>query len=170
MKARNKNKIELTTNYLNLAAWLLGIYLCLHGGCIAVPVPTLDREVLEGHPIYKVQIASWNPGITTKREVINQLGQPNVIWEDEQVFAYNWEVRTGKLYWAVGVFPGATGGTEPIAKSNVFLVQFDDKDRVKRFEITTRPAFKKYGDFLMDWLKQADKITSEGSHVQKEKE
>jgi hypothetical protein len=43
----------------------------------------------------------------------------------------------------------------------MLFIQFDDQDRVQRFERAVRPSNKPYGDFLKEWIGGADKKSSE---------
>jgi outer membrane protein assembly factor BamE (lipoprotein component of BamABCDE complex) len=124
-------------------------------GCIAVPVSTREDKVLAGKPVAREQLAFLAPKVTTKREVIDRLGSPNVIWEDARVFAYNWEMRQGILFWAISGYTTGAAGAEDIPKHYVLLILFDDHDRVERFERAVRPGSMSYGKFIERWLKRS---------------
>jgi len=124
-------------------------------GCIALPISTDEDKVLAGKPVAEDQLAFIVPKVTTKREVIDRLGSPDVIWEDARVFAYNWVMRQGILFWAVGGYGGGAMGAEEIPKRYVLLIQFDRRDQVARFERTVRPASVSYGDFIEKWRKRS---------------
>ena len=47
-----------------------------------------------------------------------------------------------------------------IGKGCVLLVQFDQNDYVKRFEVTKRAMFESYGDHLIEWVEQSKEPTS----------
>lgn len=124
-------------------------------GCIALPISTNEDKVLAGKPVTEEQLAFLAPQVTTKREVIDRLGSPSVIWEDARVFAYNWEMRQGILFWAVGGYGGGAVGAEDIPKRYALLILFDAQDRVERFERAVRPASVSYGKFIERWLKRS---------------
>lgn len=120
------------------------------GGCLAIPVPTSGKKVLSGRPVDDEQLAFLTPAVTTRREVIERLGNPNILWEDARVFAYSWEVRQGAVYWvAYGGF-----GREDLPEHHLLLIQFDEHGRLSRFERTIRPASQLYADFLEKWVGQ----------------
>jgi hypothetical protein len=126
-------------------------------GCILLPLPSQERKVLAGTPVTEKQLAFLAPNVTTKSEVIARLSSPDVIWEEARLFAYNWVVQQGTLVWAVfGVYSSAAG-TADIPKRHMLLIQFDDQDRVLRFERAVRPLHKSYGDFLKDWVADSDR-------------
>jgi outer membrane protein assembly factor BamE (lipoprotein component of BamABCDE complex) len=138
-----------------LIAALLWATLTL-GGCVAVPVPTKEDKVLSGRPVTEEQIAFLTPKVTTKQEVIEQLGNPNIIWEDARVFVYNWEMRQGVLFWAAGATYSGAVGAKDIPKYYLLLIQFDDQERVLRFERTVRPSSQPYAEFLKEWIRKTD--------------
>lgn len=101
------------------------------------------------------QLAFLSPKATTKREVLDRLGSPSVIWDDARVFAYNWEMRQGILFWVISGYTTGAAGAEDIPKRYVLLILFDRQDRVERFERTVRPASMSYGKFIERWLKRS---------------
>ena len=134
-------------------------------GCGILPIPTGGDKVLAGDQITNDELSFIRPGITTKKEVVERLGEPTVFWEDERIFAYNWQMRLGILLW----FYVGTGGAEDITKKYVLLIRFDPNDRVERFEVTrglvTVKAWEElyervkpdsYGEHLENWLKKIE--------------
>lgn len=121
-------------------------------GCIVLPIPTQENKVLAGKPVTPDQLAFLKPGITTKTEVMNRLGSPGTIWEDARLYAYEWTMRQGILVWAIGGGYTGAAGVENLEKRYMLLIQFDGRDRVRRFEKIVRPAFKTYGDILKEWV------------------
>jgi outer membrane protein assembly factor BamE (lipoprotein component of BamABCDE complex) len=124
-------------------------------GCVVLPVATRENKVLGGKPVSEKQLAFLAPEVTTKREVLERLGSPNVIWEDARVFAYKWEMRQGILFWVISGYTTGAAGAEDIPKRYVLLVQFDGQDRVERFERAVRPGSMSYGKFIEGWLKRS---------------
>jgi len=133
-------------------------------GCILLPIPTQEHKVLSGTPVTEEQLAFLVRNVTTKTEVTVRLGSPDVIWEDAHLFTYNWVVRQGILVWAVGAGYSGAAGISDIPKHYMLLIQFDDQDRVQRFESAVRPSYKSYGDFLKEWIDDSDKKSSERSN------
>lgn len=126
-------------------------------GCVMLPIPTAERKVLAGTPVAEEQLAFIVPNTTTRSEVVARLGNPDVVWEEARLFAYNWEMRQGILVWAVGAYYSGAAGVADIPKHYMLLIQFDDQDRVQRFERAVRPARETYGDFLKEWIRNSDK-------------
>lgn len=126
-------------------------------GCVMLPIPTAERKVLAGTPVAEEQLAFIVPNTTTRSEVVARLGNPDVVWEEARLFVYNWEMRQGILVWAVGAYYSGAAGVADIPKHYMLLIQFDDQDRVQRFERAVRPARETYGDFLKEWIRNPDK-------------
>jgi len=131
----------------------------LPAGCIMVPVPTTENKVLAGQPVTEEQLAFLITKVTTKQEVLEHLGNPNVIWEDACIFVYNWKMRRGILFWAVGgasqgAMSGNAGMTD-IPKHYLLLIKFDEQDQVQRFERVVCPMHMSYSECLKEWDKNA---------------
>ncbi len=155
--SKSKNCGETTTKvYPIYSRALTALLLCilpLLASCVMLPIPTTESKVLAGKPVKEEQLSFLKPNITTKQDVIERLGSPNVIWEDVRVFAYNWDMRQGILFWAVGAYYSGGMGTMDIPKHYALLIQFDEQDRVQRFERRVRPSSQSYIDFLKEWVK-----------------
>jgi len=130
---------------------LLGILLTVNG-CVVLPIPTGEDKVLAGTPVSEKQLAFLAPHVTTRQQVVEHLGKPNLIWEDARIFAYRWEMRKGILIWAVFAGkPIGDAGKRDLEKHYLLLIQFDEHDRVQRFERTVRQGSQSYIDFLKEW-------------------
>ena len=123
-------------------------------GCIMLPVPTPENKVLLGQPVTDSQLDFLIPGISTQSEVIEHFGNPNIIWEDENLYAYHWDMRQGLLFWIAGGGYQGAAGMEDIPKHYLLLIQFDDQRRVQRYEKVVRPMAETYADYLKDWVKK----------------
>ena len=134
-----------------LGFFLFSVMLLMES-CIMVPVPTKEDRVLAGKPVTDAQLSFLTPKVTTMEEVVERLGNPNIIWEDARVFVYKWDMRQGILFWAVMWTPG---GMEDIPKHYLLLIRFDEQGRVLRFTRTTRPLSQPLADFLQKWLQNS---------------
>ena len=119
--------------------------------CIAIPFPA--DEVTSGHEISEEEVLFIESGVTTRQQVLERLGDPSVIWEDERVVAYNWE----HVGWRMAIVAAAggtgVGGVLDVTTPHALVIQFDEADRVKKFERTTIPPLS-YGPFLREWVGQ----------------
>ncbi len=132
-----------------------------------VPVPTKQDRALAGKPVTEAQLSFLTPKITTMEEVVERLGNPNIIWEDARVFVYHWDMRQGILFWAVaGQTAGA--GMEDIPKHYLLLIRFDEQSRVVRFTRTARPLLQPLADFLQQWLQNSDDDSQPDTPIRKE--
>lgn len=126
-------------------------------GCVVIPLP---EQCVSGEEVTQTELASIKPGTTTKADIVDMLGKPDVLWLDENIFAYNWKMRWAIMPWMVAGGYQAAGGIEEFTKDYVLLIQFDSNDRVDRFEILKRSFFTSYGDLLEHWAKQENKTPS----------
>lgn len=123
--------------------------------CVMLPVPTGESKVLAGKPVTDEQLSFLKRQATTTREVVEHLGDPNIIWEDARVFVYIWDTRQGILFWAAGAYYTGAAGMKDIPKHYQLIVRFDEQGRVVDFARTTRHLFQSYSDFLTEWLKNS---------------
>ena len=92
--------------------------------CIVIPTPWTDDK------ISKEEISIITPGLSTKDDVLNKFGEPDVIWEigdQERVFVYKWERL--RAIWILAGGYNATGGS--INTDEALLILFDETDHVK---------------------------------------
>lgn len=142
--------------------------LILQTGCVLLPIPVEEQKILAGKPVTEEKLAFLTISATRKNEVMTRLGNPDVIWEEARLFAYNWDMRQGILLWAVGAHYSGAAGMSDIPKHYMLIIQFDDQDRVQRFERAVRPPYKSYGDFLKEWVGDSDKKSSERLNQRKD--
>lgn len=122
-------------------------------GCI-LPVPTPENTVLGGTPVSEEQLAFIRLGETPKEKVLERLGAPQIIWDDARIFVYEWEMRQGILFWAVAAGYSAGFGAIDIRARYVLAIQFDEEERVHRFERLQRKGLQSFGEFLREWERQ----------------
>jgi outer membrane protein assembly factor BamE (lipoprotein component of BamABCDE complex) len=120
-----------------------------------LPAPTQEDKVLSGKPVNDEQISFLKLEITTKEEVIERLGNPNIIREDAWLFVYSWDMRQGILVWAAGAHYTGGAGMKDIAKHYLLIIRFNEQGRVFDFTKTTRPLGRFYADFLTEGLKNS---------------
>jgi hypothetical protein len=131
----------------------LSVFIFLYG-CIAIPIPTSENKVMSGDKISDKQLVFIEKGITSKSEVIDQLGLPDIHLIDKNIFAYNWQTRQAIV---VAIVYGGGIQAEDIPKNYVLLLRFDSEDIVKNYKITTRSWFESYGDHLIEWIQEDEK-------------
>lgn len=127
---------------------LLLIGLLLLQGCVVIP--TTEGKLLWGRRLSEEQMASLRLGMT-RADVATQLGEPDVIWENQKVHAYAWDVRSAVVIAASGLGGAMFATYEDIAKHYVFLAQFDQTDRLARYARTVR-KFHSFGAHVTDWV------------------
>jgi len=123
------------------------IFLCLlalvmMAGCIVIPVPTGEK------PYYAEAIPNLEVGVTSKSEVLQEFGVPDVTYHRDSELIYittqeSWKVAWGFILLAPGAGE-AGGGVETLHKRFVLSLSFDTKDVLSEFEFDT--AGDDFGD------------------------
>lgn len=90
-----------------------------------------------------------------KTNVLEKLGPPAAIWEDERIFVYWWDVLGWKVYWAVAGTTGGTGGRCDVPQRYVTYVQFDEGDKVQRIERCAMPR-QLVGPQMIKWARNGE--------------
>ena len=132
--------------FLLLVCTLWGVI----SGCVIIPTP--EHALLEGRgKIEESDMAFLENAKTAREEVLLRFGEPDLIMDHDRVLVYHWTVSHG--YWFVGA--NYTGGGGPIPKNYFFILEFDDKGFLKRFEKT--------GSIWASTQEQLDKWTPPGT-------
>ena len=121
-------------------------------GCITIP--TSENKVLSGEKITDKQLVFIEHGITSKSDIIDQLGHPDVHLIDKNIFAYDWQTRQAIMIFYV---PYGMPGAVDIPKNYVLLIRFDVEDIVRNHAITKRSLLESYGDHLIEWIQENEK-------------
>jgi len=111
-----------------LLAALIGL-----SGC-ALPFP--HHEVYEGSEITAQTLTWLHLGETSRAQVLEKFGAPDIDFVDQHVIAYAWSGTLFDLLIAIGF----QGGTQEIRMRRAFMIQFDSADKVAAFSIIDRPT------------------------------
>jgi len=126
---------------------LLGAVIAISlAGCVPIP-----RDHVEGREIDPNAVTLIKAGITTRQEVIAQLGEPTAIWEQERVLVYSWDRVNWTVIWFIPAGYTGQAGAINIYSKEMLLIQVDETDRVKRAESVVKPMSVSFGEFLRDW-------------------
>ena len=125
-------------------------YLALQG-CVIIPLP---EKCVSGDEVTPEELTVMQPARTTKKEIVELLGEPDIFWIDENIYAYNWTMRWAVMPWAVGTPYQAAAGIEDLKSDYVLLLQFNKDDRLLRYEKIKRSLFESYGKLLEEWADQ----------------
>jgi len=116
----------------------LSILLSFGSGC---------RTTVSGTKISQEQIAFIQPGGTTKREIIENLGPPTWEWEKQRGIAYKWE--KGVAYETQEL----SSGTEFVGfSSSAFCAAFDENDRLIKRTFIKAEGSNELKDAVLKWL------------------
>lgn len=133
---------------------LLSICLFVPLGCAAVIVPVPENEVLSGREITNENLAFIKQGVTSRNEVIQELGPPAMDFKELRATAYSWEVLGYYMPWVIGGGLSGAGGVAKIGKPYALLIAFDKDDHVSKFEIKERWPLDTLRSHAVKWIKR----------------
>ena len=124
-------------------------------GCLLLPIPESNPKVVEGSRIQDTATSLIKPGITTRAQVIQKLGEPNLDMPELHLIAYSWAQTDYNLYWvaAGSAPPGIAGGELPMPQPHVFFVAFDQEERVLAFGVAKKGS-RLIQEAARDWEQQ----------------
>jgi hypothetical protein len=109
--------------------------LCLQIGCLAIPIPQGYRNIeTYGKKVEQTQLSFVVPGQTTTVEVIEKMGQPNLMLEDLGVMAYGWKMLVAYVPYVI-CHPTGAGGVDKLDRQYLLLMSYDDRGVINRYEI-----------------------------------
>ena len=123
------------------------LFLCLlplamMTGCIVIPVPTGEK------PYYAEAVPNLEVGVTSKSEVLQEFGVPDVSYHRGSELIYITTQESWKVAWGFVLLApwagGADGGVETLHKRFVLSLLFDTKEILSEFEFDT--AGDDFGD------------------------
>jgi hypothetical protein len=122
-------------------------FLLVVQGCMVLPVP---NQPIAGTRIEANQLQFIQPGVTSRACVLKELGPPDGNFEDLQVIAYGWE---SSAYLGVWITPTGDTGAQMLGKPHVLLIEFDENEHVRRFELTGRGLHDTIRSRAVAWAK-----------------
>ena len=113
-------------------AVLLAGLICLPGCMIPYP----SHEVYEGSEVPVASLQWMRPGDTTRAEVLDKLGAPDIDFVDRQTVAYAWSGQSGGVLF----LSPKTAFADPIRMRRALMIRFDADNKVAAFSIISRPT------------------------------
>lgn len=102
------------------------------GGCIITPVVHhTPWETAHRGEIAAEDVAGLTPGVTSRRDVLLLLGEPDLRREEDRVLGYVWDQAW--LFW--GVFAGGRGAAGEGVRHGALMVRFDGEGILVRSEV-----------------------------------
>ena len=144
------------------------LLLCLFvlWGCASIIIPVSDGKALSGRKITAENTTFIKSGVTTRREVIQTLGQPDMDFKDLRIIAYSWNVLGAYVPWVVGTPGGGGAGIMEISDKYVLLIAFEKEDRVSRFEIKKLWPLDTIRDHVLKWTgREGIDVPKPSTHV-----
>lgn len=115
---------------------VLATVVVLLASCIVIPVPEYGAAGSRGN-ITKETADRFQVGVTTKEDVMLQLGEPDYATEDGRRIGYAWTRVKG--WWFVGAY--YTGAAGEVTRSYLLRLTFDDENRLAGSDL-----LKQWGD------------------------
>jgi len=125
-------KARRATVLMRLSSIIATVSLC--ASCIVVPLNYTEygnRKNLSKETIDRIVV-----GVTTKEDVLLELGEPDFISMGETSLAYSW--RKVKLLWLAAAGYSGIGGT--IARDYRLTITFDERNVVVGKQFTARSS------------------------------
>ena len=103
-------------------------------GCLVIPVD--QATVGSRDKISEDTIAAFQVGVTTRKDVVLRLGEPDYVTEDERQLQYFWS----RIYmiWAV-VGQTGNGAVGDVGKKYTLLVTFSPEGLLQQTELVKAP-------------------------------
>ncbi len=110
----------MRASFLNHRNICCGFVLLVFSGCVIVPVPRHDTAETRCN-ISEQKVSVFKPGVTTRREIILALGEPDVVSINERKLVY---CRQQVVAWIIVAAPAA-GDAENVCDTDFFVAEFD---------------------------------------------
>ena len=100
-------------------------------GCIPVSAP--NTPVGGARVITPEKTSFITDGVTTRKQVLLTLGEPDYWWDDQRIFAYEWSTADVVLADIFGTQdPSRNLFTDVLIKNNYLMLSFDNAGIVER--------------------------------------
>lgn len=144
--------VSETVSWPTLAAVLLTAV--FFSGCAGViPIPPSSSKPVAGRVIKRSNAAFIKPGLTTRREVEQQLGQSTREFPRWGVAAYTWEKPSWEWVGFIALPMGATETGSVISGGwHALLISYDQEGRVRKQEIIGLRHRETLDDQVERWL------------------
>ena len=120
-------------------------------GCVIMPVPASGEKVTYGARIKKEDVAFVKLGVTTRPEVTQRFGAPAESYAEPKVVVYWWARVVGYWGFLVPCGPGLDVGANEIERNEMLLVQFDEKELVRKVAFKRMPTSGTLEGFVTNW-------------------
>ena len=137
-------------------------------GCVVVPLPSDGKTY--GKVITREQVRFIVPGLTTRAEVTEQLGDQSRDSPQMPVLAYAWEKSTLGWGWAVANPPPKWENFYRLHERNdgsdwqAFFVAFDDAGKVSRTKFVRLSGGNSLDEQLENWAQHWGVTSISGNH------
>jgi outer membrane protein assembly factor BamE (lipoprotein component of BamABCDE complex) len=147
--------------------WFISVLAVLFNGCIIIPTPEHDLGMPMRGQIPPKTINLVKPGITTREQVLLNLGEPDIVADNDAAFVYLWCPVEGYFIIGVGAAGGGVGGgggMAPLPRMYCVIIKFDDQGIVRSCDAkhTDFFAFLDSNEKYYKWLEIIKPLDSNG--------
>ncbi len=117
---------------------LLAVIIGMSGCVVAIPYP--HHRTLEGSEITAQSLQDLHVNQTTRTQVLEKFGSPDIDFVGQRVIAYAWSGIGSKVLIVAASLGGGNADSQMLSRErSALLVRFDSEDRVVAFSIIDRP-------------------------------
>lgn len=142
---RHYSYVSITRDYVLLLCVSFAL-----SSCLVVPTPEHGLSSGRGK-ITQSEWATVEDGVTTREQVLLRFGEPSVRRFDDEMFIYEWTVKTAYVYFGGGYGPGQE---LPIRKQYQATLVFDENGILERHDLTwdsfNQAAGHEFSDDLLE--------------------
>lgn len=128
----------------------------LISGCIAIPILAGEETVVFDSAIAEDEVRSKVSIGENELDVKARLGEPILNFGPRKIFVYQWGIRKGSVFWAIGGPGAAIAGVEPVVMSHLLFIAFDPDGNVLKTGTTTYKPFDSMAEQVREWLSSND--------------
>lgn len=136
--------------------FLLATLAALIAGCVAIPIPATESTVVFGSTVAEDEVRSKVAIGDGELDVKARLGEPIVNFGPGKVFVYQWALSGGKLLWIFGGPGAAAAGVEPLVRTHLLFIAFDQSGKVLKTGTAKEAPFDSISEQVRGWLSSND--------------
>lgn len=128
--------------------FILIALLLVSSGCLYIPTPQHSITYGRGM-IAQEAIQEFRPGAATRQEILLRFGEPDATLSNQSVFVYTWTRTQGYLF--IGG-AGGRGAIVDVGHTSLLLMEFDERNCLKRVELTSAGLFSSAMEKASAWV------------------
>ncbi len=141
---------------MNIRPHIWSLRLCLMlvlltgNGCLLIPIK--EGGATSGRKVEAQATGAWHAGVTERRQVMRQLGEPYAEFGDLRVMVYEWVVVSSYMPWILPGQYSSAFGVLDVRQEHLLLVAYDEAGKVRGFDVVHH-NFGRVRERCESWLK-----------------